>query len=112
MMKKFDIPKPVGDRILVEVVLDETDGKPLKSDFLYIPDEFQERAQHTANIGKVIDIGKDAFVRIHAAEPYCCPGDYIMFLGNAGTLFKSQDNKIYRVLKPGDVMCVVGEEEE
>jgi co-chaperonin GroES (HSP10) len=112
MMKKYSLPKPVGDRILVELILDELNGKPLKSDFLYIPDEFKERAEHTTNIGKVIDIGKDAFIRIQASEPYCCPDDYIMFLGNAGSLFKSKENgKTYRVIKPADVMCVIGTEE-
>ena len=110
-MKLHPIPKVVGNSILVEIELD--DDRAVKSDFLYIPkkEEYDKNVKMSAKVGKVIACGPDAFVRINASEPYCLPGDYVLFMQNAGNVFEHKESgTTYRVVKEGDIMLVIGEE--
>lgn len=113
--KKFPLPKPVGNSILVEVEADSK--KSLKSSLIEIPqaigDAYNKRVVNSTEVGKVLSIGSDAFIQIHAIEPYCVPGDVIMFLQNSGKLFKDEDSgKHYRIIREGDVLAVMGTIEE
>lgn len=114
-MKRYKIPKVIGNTILVEV--DPPNDQQLKSDFVFIPESaansHNQRVLNSTDIGCVVSIGPDAFVKIHASEPYCIPGDIIMFIQNSGKLFRQEEtDKYYRIIKEGDVLCVAGEKED
>jgi co-chaperonin GroES (HSP10) len=115
MKTEFETPKAIGDRILVEVTADKE--KETKSDFLVIPDsvneEYNKRVLMSTNVGKVIQMGQVALESgiLASEEAELMPGHYVLFLQNAGVSFKhSEGNKVYRLLKRGDIMAVVGED--
>lgn len=115
MSKMYDIPRAVGDRILLEVEID--DEKAVKSDFIVIPDsvneDYNKRVLLSTNIGKVVQLGEVALesgILSKKAEEVM-PGHLVLFLQNAGVAFKHKDeHKVYRLLTRGDIMAVVGEE--
>lgn len=117
MKKTYKIPEPIGDRILVEV---EIDGeKAVQSDFIVIPDsvneDYNKRVLASTNIGKVLKLGNAATEEalLTSSKPDMYPGDYVLFLQNAGISFKHKEEfKMYRLLKRGDIMAIVGEDSD
>ena len=110
-MKLLEIPQVRGHRLLIEI---EQVKNALKNDKVFIPDAILERentrGQQGCELGKVISIGLDAFVRKGAAEPYCLPNDYILFVQYAGQVYKHPDtHKMYRIINEEDVLAVIGE---
>lgn len=109
-MRLLNEPKVSGHRILVEI---EDVKNALKTDRIQIPEEILNRenmrGQASAETGKVIAIGPDAFVREGATEPYCIPGDQIIFVQYAGQCYRHPvSKKMYRIINPLDVLAVVG----
>lgn len=109
--KRLSIPKPVGNCLLLEV--EEDEKKALRSSLIEIPiaasNAHNQRVINSTDLGKVIAIGPDAFVRIHASKPYCLPGDVVLFIQNSGKLFKDEEtSKYYRIIKEGDLIAVMG----
>lgn len=113
----FDRPKPIGNRILLEVEI--TEKKEIKSDKIYVPKSVQEeddmRALLNSGIGKVISMGQVALESaiLSKEEDEIKPGDLVTFLKNSGSPYDHPDEgKMYRLLTRGDIMAVVGTEEE
>ena len=59
----------------------------------------------------MVGIGADAFIAIRASEPYCVPGDMVLYVQNAGR-FYSRNDKHYLLIKEGDILAVLGTTEE
>jgi co-chaperonin GroES (HSP10) len=113
-MELYDIPKPLGTRILLEVQTDKE--KTIKSDFLVIPEsvneDYNKRVLMSTQIGKVIDMGQAALESgILNGEEELRPGHLVLFLQNAGATFKHKDkDKVYRMITRGDIMALVGDD--
>lgn len=114
----YDAPQAIGNRLLVEIELDEE--KAIKSDIIVIAqndkgetsDEYNERVMQSATIGEVIQLGEAAqeTAILSNAENELCPGKLVLFLQNAGTAYTHKESdKMYRIIGRGDVMAVVGE---
>lgn len=109
-MKLLEIPRIAGDRVLIEI----QGMKDIpKTERIVIPDMVTERHSLGSEIGYVVDIGKDAYVRKSCTEPYCLPGDYVLITQYSGKEYKHPETgKLYRIVKEDDVVAVIGKEDE
>ena len=83
-LKNDKYPKPVGHRILIKV-LDVANKTNMG---IYLPSKSLEDHRAIASIGKVIEIGTDAYKRDDMTQSWCELGDYVMFGKYAGHRFK------------------------
>ena len=95
-------PKAVGHRILVQVldVQDKTQGG------IYLPGKAVEDHRSVASIGKVIQMGDDAYRREILSIPWCKKGQHVMFAKYAGHRFKFGKSEL-RVMNDDEILAVV-----
>ena len=74
-LKNDKYPKPVGHRILIKV-LDVSNKTNMG---IYLPSKSIEDHRAIASIGKVIEVGTDAYKRDDMTKSWCELGDYVMF---------------------------------
>ena len=83
-LKSDKYPKPTGHRILIKT-LDVANKTNMG---IYLPSKSVEDHRAIASIGKVIELGKDAYKRDDMSEPWCKVDDYVMLGKYAGHRFK------------------------
>ena len=102
---EVQLPVPVGYRLLVAMpAVEETyeNTKLLKTSTTM-------HQEHIMSIiGLVLDMGAQAYSdkERFGDEPWCKPGDYVMFRANTGTRFKV-DNLEYRLMNDDSIEAVV-----
>ncbi len=100
MRRLFHLLKPLGDRIIIELV--ETEEKTASG--IVLPDSAKEKPQEgkvvAAGTGRILESGER--VALEVAE-----GDHIIFSKYAGTEVKYQD-KEYLILRENDILAVIG----
>ncbi|MCP3742487.1 co-chaperone GroES [Rossellomorea sp. BNER] len=93
--------KPLGDRVVIELV--ESEEKTASG--IVLPDSAKEKPQEgkvvAVGTGRVLDSGEK--VALEVAE-----GDRIIFSKYAGTEVKYQGTE-YLILRDSDILAVVGE---
>jgi chaperonin GroES len=90
--------KPLGDRVLIEVIVDEEQ----KKGSLYIPDTAKEKPQK----GKVVAVGKGKFENGTLIEPEVKSGDTVLYGKFAGTEVKEGETS-YLVVRESDILAVI-----
>ena len=92
--------RPLGDRILVEVLEAETKTKG----GIVLPDTAKEKPQQ----GKVIAVGKGKLLESGDVKPLeVKEGDIVVFSKYAGTEVRSKDGDEYLILREDDVLAIV-----
>ena len=91
--------KPIGDRLLVEV-LEETDLNKVGS--IYVPDTAKERPQQ----GKVVAVGEGKRDGKDLIPMSVKPGDVILYGKYSGSEVKYED-KEYLIMSESDVLAVI-----
>ena len=95
-------PIAVGHRILVQVldVQDKTKGG------IYLPGKAVEDHRSVASIGKVIQMGDDAYKREDMTIPWCKMGDNVMFGKYAGHRFQCGKSEL-RIMNDDEILATV-----
>ena len=95
-------PTAVGHRILVQVldVDDKTRGG------IYLPGKSVQEHRNVASIGKVIQMGEDAYNREDMSKPWCELGDYVMFAKYAGHRFQFGKTEL-RIMNDDEILGLV-----
>jgi len=101
-LKNDKYPKPVGHRILIKV-LDVANKTNMG---IYLPSKSLEDHRAIASIGKVIEIGADAYKRDDMTQSWCELGDYVMFGKYAGHRFKYGQVEL-RIMNDDEILGVV-----
>lgn len=100
MRRLFHLLKPLGDRIIIELV--ETEEKTASG--IVLPDTAKEKPQEgkvvAVGTGRVLDNGER--VALEVAQ-----GDRIIFSKYAGTEVK-YEGKEYLILRENDILAVIG----
>lgn len=100
MRRLFHLLKPLGDRIIIELV--ETEEKTASG--IVLPDTAKEKPQEAKVIaigtGRVLENGER--VALEVAE-----GDRIIFSKYAGTEVK-YEGKEYLIVRENDILAVIG----
>ena len=79
MMSEYPV-KPVGWRLLIEPVeLKETTDSGIQ-----LPKEALKAQEYLRYVGKVIDMGSEAYSKDSHGGHWCEPGDYVAFGQHAG----------------------------
>ena len=92
--------RPLGDRILVEVLEAEEKTKG----GIVLPDTAKERPQQ----GKVIAVGKGKLLENGEVKPLeVKEGDVVVFSKYAGTEVRTKDGDEYLILREDDVLAIV-----
>ncbi|MFH0976028.1 MAG: co-chaperone GroES [Spirochaetota bacterium] len=90
--------KPLGDRVLIEVLEDELQ----KQGGLYIPDTAKEKPQE----GKVKAIGKGRYEDGKLVPLDVKVGDKVLYGKYSGTEIK-HDGKEYLIVRESDILAVI-----
>lgn len=90
--------KPLGDRVLIEVVEEELQ----KQGALYIPDTAKEKPQQ----GKVIAVGKGKYENGTLVPVEVKEGDVVLYGKYAGSEIK-QGGKEYLIVRENDILAVI-----
>lgn len=90
--------KPIGDRVLVELVEEEFN----KVGSLYVPDTAKERPQR----GKVVAAGDGRYEGKDLIPMRVKVGDKVLFGKYAGAELKYEDNE-YLILNEHDILAVI-----
>jgi chaperonin GroES len=97
----FDLLKPLGDRIIIELVASEEKT----ASGIVLPDSAKEKPQEgkviAVGTGRVLDNGER--VALDVSE-----GDRIIFSKYAGTEVKYQGTE-YLIVRESDILAVIGE---
>jgi chaperonin GroES len=97
----FDLLKPLGDRIIIELVASEEKT----ASGIVLPDSAKEKPQEgkviAVGTGRVLDNGER--VALDVSE-----GDRIIFSKYAGTEVKYQGTE-YLIVRENDILAVIGE---
>ncbi len=100
MRRLFHLLKPLGDRIIIELV--ETEEKTASG--IVLPDSAKEKPQEgkvvAVGTGRVLENGER--VALEVAE-----GDRIIFSKYAGTEVK-YEGKEYLIVRENDILAVIG----
>ncbi len=100
MRRLFHLLKPLGDRIIIELV--ETEEKTASG--IVLPDSAKEKPQEgkvvAVGTGRVLENGER--VALEVAD-----GDRIIFSKYAGTEVK-YEGKEYLILRENDILAVIG----
>ena len=113
-MTIFKVPKPIGDRILIEVDRDDN-RKQVKSQVIQIVQTEDTKFAKTldTNVGTIVTFGQAAKEHglLVGDEDELKVGQKIMFLKHAGLVADCHENPdlIYRLIRRGDIMAVIGE---
>ncbi len=101
MRRLFYLLKPIGDRIVIELV--ETEEKTASG--IVLPDTAKEKPQEgkvvAVGSGRVLDSGERVAVEVAV-------GDRIIFSKYSGTEVKYQGTE-YLILRENDILAVVGQ---
>lgn len=90
--------KPLGDRVLIEVLEDEIP----KQGSLYIPDTAKEKPQQ----GKVLSVGKGRYEDGKLVPLDVKDGDTVLFGKYAGTEVK-YGGKEYLIVRENDILAIL-----
>ena len=101
-LKSDKYPKPTGHRILIKT-LDVANKTNMG---IYLPSKSVEDHRAIASIGKVIELGNDAYNRDDMSSPWCNVGDYVMFGKYAGHRFKFGQAEL-RIMNDDEILAVV-----
>ena len=101
-LKSDKYPKPTGHRILIKT-LDVANKTNMG---IYLPSKSIEDHRAIASIGKVIELGKDAYKRDDMSDPWCKVDDYVMFGKYAGHRFKFGQAEL-RIMPDDEILGVV-----
>ena len=101
-LKSDKYPKPTGHRMLIKT-LDVANKTNMG---IYLPSKSIEDHRAIASIGKVIELGKDAYKRDDMSEPWCEVDDYVMFGKYAGHRFKFGQAEL-RIMNDDEILGVV-----
>jgi chaperonin GroES len=100
LRRLFHLLKPLGDRIIIELV--ETEEKTASG--IVLPDTAKEKPQEgkvvAAGTGRVLENGERVALEVAA-------GDTIIFSKYAGTEVK-YEGKEYLILRENDILAIVG----
>lgn len=105
--------KPAGHRVLVECK-DITEFDPTyaraKAAGIQIARDHEDHQRRQAGVDKgvVVAVGPTAF-KDFGGEPWCVPGDLIIFAKYAGKIVEDVDQKKYIVLNDEDICAVIKE---
>lgn len=91
--------KPLGDRVVIELVEKEA----TTASGIVLPDSAQEQPQE----GKVIAVGSGAIVNGEKVALEVSEGDQIIFSKFSGTEV-NYDGKEYLILRESDILAIVG----
>jgi chaperonin GroES len=101
MRRLFHLLKPLGDRVVIELV--ESEEKTASG--IVLPDSAKEKPQEgkvvAVGTGRVLDNGERAALEVAV-------GDKIIFSKYAGTEVKYQGTE-YLILRDSDILAVIGE---
>jgi len=97
----FDLLRPLGDRIVIELV--ESEEKTASG--IVLPDSAKEKPQKgrvvAVGTGRVLESGERVALEVSV-------GDRIIFSKYSGTEVKFEGNE-YLILRENDILAVVGE---
>ena len=100
MRRLFHLLKPLGDRIVIELV----EAEEKTSSGIVLPDSAQEKPQEgkviAAGTGRVLENGQRIDLEVKE-------GDRIIFSKYSGTEVKYEGNE-YLILRESDVLAVIG----
>jgi chaperonin GroES len=97
---KVKIPRPLGDRVVIEGLEDDADEM---RGGLYIPDTAKEKPQQ----GEVVAVGPGRFEKGERQPMDLSVGDRVLYPKYSGTEVTVNDNE-YLIIKESDVLAVVG----
>lgn len=101
MRRLFHLLKPIGDRIVIELV--ESEEKTASG--IVLPDTAKEKPQEgkvvAVGSGRVLDSGERVAVEVSV-------GDRIIFSKYSGTEVKYQGTE-YLILRESDILAIVGQ---
>mgnify|MGYP003680295848 FL=1 len=89
-LKDEEYPYAVGHRILIKIM--EVADKTSKG--IYLPGKAVEDHRSVASIGKIVQMGEDAYNRDDMTKPWAKVGNYVMFGKYAGHRFKYGDAEL------------------
>jgi co-chaperonin GroES (HSP10) len=92
---------PKGNKILV---LPEEVETTSKGGILLVEDTV-EKEEMAQVYGKCVAVGDMCFAG--CVEPWCVPGDRIIFAKYSGQFFKGLDGKMYRLIRDKEVIATV-----
>ena len=101
-LKDKDHPVAVGHRILVQT-LDVSDKT---SRGIYLPGKAVEDHRSVASIGKILQMGADAYNRSDMSKAWAKVGDHVMFGKYAGHRFKFGQVEL-RIMNDDEILGVV-----
>ena len=90
--------RPLGDRVLIEVVEEELQ----KQGLLYIPDTAKEKPQQ----GKIVAVGKGRYEDGKLVPLDVKEGDVVLYGKYAGTEIK-HSGKDYLIVRESDILAIV-----
>jgi chaperonin GroES len=97
----FDLLRPLGDRIVIELV--ESEEKTASG--IVLPDSAKEKPQEgrvvAVGTGRVLESGERVALEVSV-------GDRIIFSKYSGTEVKFEGNE-YLILRENDILAIVGE---
>ncbi|SRR5690606_11916208 len=100
LRRLFDLLKPLGDRVIIELV--ESEEKTASG--IVLPDSAKEKPQEgkvvAVGTGRVLDSGEKVALEVAV-------GDRIIFSKYAGTEVKYEGTE-YLILRESDILAVIG----
>jgi len=101
LRRLFDLLRPLGDRIVIELV--ESEEKTASG--IVLPDSAKEKPQEgkvvAVGTGRVLESGERVALEVSV-------GDRIIFSKYSGTEVKFEGNE-YLILRENDILAVVGQ---
>lgn len=97
-------PKPTLWRLLIEPY-----KPPSQTESgIHVPDEARESAEYLTIVGRVVDMGQQAFVK-EALQDERNPavGDWVLYGKYAGQRVPMKDGRVFVILNDDDVLAVV-----
>jgi len=101
-LKDNEHPVAVGHRILVKVM----DVAEKTSKGIYLPGKAVDDHRSVASIGKIVQMGEDAYHRDDMSKPWAKINDYVMFGKYAGHRFKYGDAEL-RIMNDDEILGLV-----
>ena len=95
-------PVAVGHRILVKTL----DVAEKTNKGIYLPGKAVEDHRAVASIGKIIQMGEDAYNRDDMSKAWAKLGDYVMFGKYAGHRFKYGEAEL-RIMNDDEILAIV-----
>ena len=90
--------KPLGDRVLIEVLEEETE----KQGSIYIPDTAKEKPQE----GKIIAVGNGRYEDGKLIPLDVKVGDKVLYGKYSGTEIKHEGNE-YLIVRESDILAII-----